>query len=171
MPFNFTERFPYEYNYSFAFNFELQFFDKDSLIARRQWVNQHWYYSIVYACIYITLVHVGQRMMRNREKIRLNRALVAWNFLIASFSIAGTLRFLPSFIQILRVRGVTHSVCVLTCMHGVCACWAWFYLLSKVIELVDTAFIVLRKQKLIFLHWYLKRALAIKYSMLGPSVF
>lgn len=34
------------------------------------------------------------------------------------------------------------------------AFWSYILLLSKVIELGDTAFIVLRKQKLVFLHWY-----------------
>lgn len=34
------------------------------------------------------------------------------------------------------------------------AFWSWVLLMSKVVELGDTAFIVLRKQNLMFLHWY-----------------
>lgn len=33
------------------------------------------------------------------------------------------------------------------------AFWGWLMALSKMAELGDTAFIVLRKQPLIFLHW------------------
>ena len=32
--------------------------------------------------------------------------------------------------------------------------WSWLFVWSKVIEFGDTAFIILRKQKLSFLHWY-----------------
>uniref|UniRef100_A0A1B0D5J0 Elongation of very long chain fatty acids protein n=1 Tax=Phlebotomus papatasi TaxID=29031 RepID=A0A1B0D5J0_PHLPP len=32
--------------------------------------------------------------------------------------------------------------------------WTWLFVLSKLPELGDTIFIVLRKQPLIFLHWY-----------------
>jgi hypothetical protein len=38
--------------------------------------------------------------------------------------------------------------------NPVWAFWAWIFVISKALELGDTVFIVLRKQPLIFLHWY-----------------
>lgn len=39
-------------------------------------------------------------------------------------------------------------------LDRVCGFWTWLFVLSKLPELGDTIFIVLRKQPLIFLHWY-----------------
>lgn len=92
--------------------------------------------------------------MKNREKYRLNRALIAWNLVLSLFSLFGAVRSWPHFIYTLKTGGIEYSVCVRDFDSGVSGCWSWFFILSKVPELVDTLFIVFRKQKLIFLHWY-----------------
>ena len=92
--------------------------------------------------------------MKDRQKFDLRRGLVAWNFVLASFSIMGTIRVWPEFIYTIKKYGIEHSVCNNDYTHGVNGCWGWLFLLSKVPELIDTVFIIMRKQELIFLHWY-----------------
>ena len=144
----------------FVFFFERKFFNRTFMLERRVWIKGYWQFSLLYALIYIVAVHLGQRIMQNREKFHLYRSLVAWNILMAAFSILGTVRFLPYFLDMVFREGVVHSVCylespeALNLLNGVAACWAGLYRASKLLELIDTAFIILRKQRLIFLHWY-----------------
>lgn len=145
---------------SFVFYFERKFFDPKFVNERRRWIYDNWYYSVVIAFVYIICVHGCQHLMKSREKFHLYRSLVAWNIIMASFSILGTIRFVPYFLDTLFSKGLVYSVCGLEnpetdfASFGVAICWAVLYRTTKSFELVDTAFIVLRKQRLIFLHWY-----------------
>ena len=51
------------------------------------------------------------------------------------------------FLVVLCVRSPSY-------FYGPTAFWSYMFVISKVYELGDTVFIVLRKQPLIFLHWY-----------------
>lgn len=141
-------------NYTSLFYYETKFFNDRYVMSKKDWMQRNWQLSFLYAFIYIVLVFGGKAFMRNREKFDLRRGLIAWNFVLAAFSILGTIRVWPEFIHTLRTYGFEHSVCINDYAHGVNGCWGWLFLLSKVPELIDTMFIVLRKQELIFLHWY-----------------
>lgn len=92
--------------------------------------------------------------MLKREKFHLHRSLIAWNIVLAVFSIAGTIRFWPDFLVYAYEKGFSGSICHRIPNLGLTACWIYFFGMSKMIELIDTSFIIMRKQKLIFLHWY-----------------
>jgi elongation of very long chain fatty acids protein 6 len=147
-------RFNYEYNYDFVFFFERKFYNDTFKIPEQKWFQGNWSTSIGYSAVYVIFVLIGQKLMQKREKFHLYRSLVSWNILLAMFSIVGAVRFLPSFVKILFGQGLEHSVCVFDYGNGVSACWASLFVISKLLELVDTFFIVLRKQKLLFLHFY-----------------
>lgn len=94
--------------------------------------------------------------MANRKPFKLRKALFLWNFALAAFSITGSIRFLPEIIHTLKNFGFHQSVCSISFVQNnrVTAFWTFLFSLSKLPELFDTMFIILRKQKLMFLHWY-----------------
>merc|ERR1719431_867487 len=94
--------------------------------------------------------------MANRSPFQLRGPLTAGNILLAVFSIMGAARTLPEFWHTFSTQGFYHSLCVPSFIvrDRVSGFWTWMFVMSKVPELGDTIFIVLRKQRLIFLHWY-----------------
>jgi elongation of very long chain fatty acids protein 6 len=142
------------FNYTYVFNFEKKYFSYSYIEPRRKWMEKNWSLSILYAFIYVLVIFAGKHYMKNREKFSLYRSLIAWNFTLAAFSILGAVRSWPDFIYTIKNKGVEHSICSKDYAYGVTGCWAWLFILSKLPELFDTVFIVLRKQPLIFLHWY-----------------
>jgi len=74
---------------------------------------------------------------------------------LSFFSLCGFLRTAPDLWHVLQgEHGFYRSVCVRDSLNPPTAFWAYLFTLSKLLELGDTAFIVLRKTPLIFLHWY-----------------
>ena len=100
------------------------------------------------------------RQDRNNSDLRppfeLRRPLAVWSCCLAIFSIAGALRTWTELLQVVARGGLYQAVCTPSFIteDRVAGLWTYLFVLSKVMELFDTAFIVLRKQKLIFLHWY-----------------
>jgi len=80
--------------------------------------------------------------------------LTFWNAGLAVFSICGMLRMTPEFIWSISSNSLSYSMCTASFAQGVTGFWTWMFAVSKVVEFGDTAFIVLRKKPLMFLHWY-----------------
>lgn len=138
--------------YPYTFPFEDQF----DPTPTRQWMQQNWYQCFYYIGIYMILVFGGQAYMQSQRRIELRRPLAAWNTFLAVFSIFGASRTIPELFWAVTTHGFDYSVCNSSFIESVkvSGFWSWLFTLSKVPELGDTVFIVLRKQPLIFLHWY-----------------
>lgn len=117
--------------------------------------DEYWTLSIWTSILYVAAVFGGRKLMQHRQKFDLTLTLAAWSGALALFSFMGTVRMIPNMYYALRYQSFYESVCSheWTEIPVVCV-WTTLFSLSKIIELGDTVFIVLRKSPLIFLHWY-----------------
>jgi len=123
--------------------------------AVHQWYQTNWNLSVYLAILYVILVFGGQAYMKDKPRYTLQKPLICWNILLASFSIFGTIRIWSVMFDLYNLHGFKGTVCNSEYFKSpVSNFWSMVFIMSKVPELIDTAFIVLRKQKLIFLHWY-----------------
>ncbi|XP_041802897.1 elongation of very long chain fatty acids protein 6-like [Chelmon rostratus] len=133
------------------YSFERRFDERGAM----EWMQANWSKSFVFSALYAALVFGGQHYMKPRPKMNLRRPLVLWSLSLAVFSIIGAIRTGCYMFHILSSSGFRQSICDQSFYNGpVSKFWAYAFVLSKAPELGDTAFIVLRKQKLLFLHWY-----------------
>ncbi|MCP9265663.1 Elongation of very long chain fatty acids protein [Dirofilaria immitis] len=110
-----------------------------------------------WACFAYVFVIFGIKyvIMRNREPFDLTLPLNIWNAILALFSIMGTIMLFPEFIGTIQNNGLQASYCkVYGFTKGSNGFWGWLFIVSKLFELADTVFLVLRKKPLMFLHWY-----------------
>ncbi len=130
-----------------------QHFDDEKSI---QWMHDYWWLSFVFSGIYLLLIVVGTRAMKNREPFDLRRGLCMWSTGLSVFSVYACIRIVPMLWNLARFGGFGFTVCGTTYYVGSTGMglWAFLFPLSKLPELVDTCFIVLRKSKLSFLHYY-----------------
>ncbi|ODM97369.1 Elongation of very long chain fatty acids protein 6 [Orchesella cincta] len=130
-------------------------FEEMDLPFWRQWFADNWIWSLYIGAVYVITIFSCQRFMKNREAFDLRTALALWNFGMAIFSIFAFSRVFPEIFYLLTKPNGLHAAACKIEDHGMSmAFWALTYTLSKALQLGDTLFIVLRKKKLILLHWY-----------------
>lgn len=120
------------------------------------WMRSHWHWSFYYSAIYLMLIVIGQRIMRDKPRYNLRTALCCWSAGLSLFSFYAMYRIFPIAYNMVYFGGLQHAICDTGSYigSGGGGIWAFLFPLSKLPELVDTVFIVLRKQKLVILHWY-----------------
>lgn len=120
------------------------------------WMQSHWHWSFYYSAIYLILIFLGQRFMKDRKPFDLRTVLCCWSTALSLFSFFAIYRIIPLASDLISFGGLQHAICDTTSYVGSKGggLWAFLFPLSKLPELVDTMFIVLRKQKMVILHWY-----------------
>jgi hypothetical protein len=135
------------------FQFELLIkHDTASLVYRK-----YLHGPTVAICFYFLFIVVGQRLMRDRKPFGLKRLLAGWNLLLAVYSTCGALRLVPHLAYGHATNPAAYFVCRNAIVHsaqGSIYFWISLFIWSKYFELIDTAFLVLRKKPVNFLHWF-----------------
>ncbi|XP_074977017.1 very long chain fatty acid elongase 7-like isoform X1 [Caretta caretta] len=107
--------------------------------------------------LYLVFVALGPRLMRKWEPLRLKGLLTAYNLTLVALSIYMFYEFLvtsvlANYSYLCQPVDYTQSKLGMRQMARVC----WWFFFSKVIELLDTVFFILRKkpEQVTFLHVY-----------------
>ena len=150
------------------------------------WMKTVPWVPIVGVVVYVVGIFGGQYLMRNRAPFDLKWPLAYWNLALSLFSIMGMVRVVPHMAYLVATKGMSEVACgAPEPLYGNAAVgfWVQAFILSKLAELIDTAFIVLRKRPLQFLHWYVhlvgtrgggvvgKRAQLLFFFSLGPTTW
>lgn len=125
--------------------------------AYSEFANKSYVIPFAFVTCYILFCYFGTKFMKARTAFDLKFALAMWNLFLCLFSFIGMCRTVPYLIGNILSKPYENTVClspVENWGHGTTGFWVMLFIFSKIPELVDTVFIVLRKKPLIFLHWY-----------------
>jgi len=117
----------------------------------------NWALCIGTVIAYIAFITIGTRLMANTKAFDLRMSLAVWNAFLSIFSFVGMIKTMPYLLASVMFNPYESTVCShpsTSWGNGVTGFWVMLFITSKIPELIDTVFIVLRKKPLIFLHWY-----------------
>jgi elongation of very long chain fatty acids protein 6 len=119
--------------------------------------DNNYVFPITACVVYLLFCYFGRKIMKDRDPFDLRYTLAAWNLFLSVFSFYGAFRTVPHILHRIATVSFEETVCesAYTAYGGGANGFATqLFILSKIPELIDTVFIVLRKKPLIFLHWY-----------------
>ncbi|KPI88666.1 putative fatty acid elongase [Leptomonas seymouri] len=139
------------------------------------WMRANLEIPSVVSVLYIVMVlYVPNMYMNSRPAYNLRTLNCLWNLLLAVFSMTGAYYCIPQVVRSLFVPEFTvrnyqqggevtlhgsiyNGICGwndnLFC-DGPVGAFVLLFIVSKIPEMIDTAFLVFQKKKVIFLHWY-----------------
>ncbi|CAI5449467.1 unnamed protein product [Caenorhabditis angaria] len=112
--------------------------------------------SVKLAVAYMITIFSIKYLMKDRKPFDLHTPLNIWNGILSTFSLLGFLAVFPTLCSVIYNHGISHTYTNVSELYTnkLSGYWIYLWVLSKIPELVDTVFIVLRKRPLIFMHWY-----------------
>jgi elongation of very long chain fatty acids protein 6 len=142
--------------YSNTLNYINNFYlERDSPIFFKE--NSFWVFPII--LLYCPVVFGIQYAVKkstnpNMFEQPLKFPLFCWNILLSVFSLIGSIKTIPYLINQIVDHGLIYSICSGDYSRDDIGIYAFIFCLSKIPELIDTLFIVLRNKPLITLHMF-----------------
>ncbi|KAI1704814.1 GNS1/SUR4 family domain-containing protein [Ditylenchus destructor] len=123
--------------------------------AARKYVSSVQLSSFLVSIGYVVVIFSIKAIMTNRKPFQILMPLRLWNLSLALFSIAGTAISSVAMVQEINKYGIVSTYTKSQDLfEGTSGLFAFLFCMSKLAELGDTLFIVLRKKPLVFLHWF-----------------
>jgi hypothetical protein len=129
-------------------------FDPEDMV---RFARENFTVPCVAVAVYLTSIVVGNKLMSTRERFDLRYILAGWNGFLAIFSLVGAVRTVTHLFWNLNRWPLRDTICVPAEADwgaGATGLWVGLFIYSKLFELFDTFFIVVRKRPLAFIHWY-----------------
>ena len=107
------------------------------------------------AVLFVPMISVGQSIMKNREPYCLKYPLFLWNACMSIMSGIGAYYTCSYLVHAIMEWETMNVVCDHETVYT--SDIAWYIVVfnaTKILEWIDTVFLVLRKKKIIFLHWF-----------------
>jgi elongation of very long chain fatty acids protein 6 len=120
-----------------------------------KWITERYRWAPVIVALYLSSLFALKHYMKDRKAFGLQKTLLLWNSGLAVFSMFGFYNVLMEFIEIYNQYGFDGTYCKAgKFFRGTTGYWVWLFTVSKIIELGDSYFLVLRKRPLTFLQYY-----------------
>mmetsp|Transcript_37085 Transcript_37085/g.56983 ORF Transcript_37085/g.56983 Transcript_37085/m.56983 type:complete len:302 (-) Transcript_37085:175-1080(-) len=125
-------------------------------VAIHDWMKVHYVLPAIVSITYLALVYGGKSYFATREPWDFVKPVLGyWNLFLSIFSFMCALRCWPHAYHNFTTYGKESFFCAnpeIAFGSGSTGLWCFLFTVSKVFELFDTMFIVVRKKKLLFLH-------------------